>query len=73
MKIQFKAFSHIKVRSYKAICNDIMLLEHWSRKLCMLMIVVLDKVLVTHPRLLLHHDCRFDHFSEAFGVGIASF
>lgn len=60
-------------KTYKTICNTIMLLKHRRSHLGMLMVVVLDEVLVAHAGFLLHEDRDFDHFAETRGIGIAGF
>ena len=59
--------------AYKAISNDIMLFQHWSSHLRVLVVVVCDEVLVAHAGLLFHQDGGFDDFAEAGCIRVASF
>ena len=39
--------------AYQAVCYDVVLLEHWSGHLGVLVVVVLDEVFIAHAGLLL--------------------
>ena len=58
-------------RIHKTIANDTVPLQNGDGTLCMLGVVVLDKVLVGHVLLLLDVYGRLDHLAEARGVWVA--
>lgn len=57
--------------AYETVRDDVVLLEHWSGHLSMLVVVMLDEIFIAHARLLLDEDGGLDDFAEAGGVGIA--
>lgn len=62
-----------RVLAYKTIRDHVVLLEHGSGHLRVLVVVMLDEVGVAHARLLLHQDGGFDDFAETGGIGVAGF
>lgn len=62
-----------RVLAYKTIRDHVVLLEHGSCHLRVLVVVMLDEVGVAHAGFLLHEDGGFDDFTEAGGIGIAGF
>lgn len=58
-------------KAYKAVRDAIVLLQHWSSELGVLVVVVLYEGFVAQAWLLLHEDGGFDDFAKAGRVWVA--
>jgi hypothetical protein len=57
-------------RLYKAVAEDAMALEDGNRSLCVVVVVVLDKIAVRHAILLLDVYSRLDDLPKASSVRV---